>query len=58
MCCSSDLWLLDEVDVNLDEGNRELLFNAIKIKIESGGIVLFSSHYDTKGKPAIDLDYF
>ena len=58
MCCSSDLWLLDEVDVNLDEGNRELLFNAIKIKIENGGIVLFSSHYNTKGKPAIDLDYF
>lgn len=58
MCCSSDIWLLDEVDVNLDEENRGLLFNAIKIKVESGGIVLFSSHSDFRGNPAIDLDCF
>jgi heme exporter protein A len=43
-CCDSDLWLLDEVEVNLDEENRALLYNMIAIKANNGGIVIISSH--------------
>ena len=44
VCCQSDLWLLDEVEVNLDEENRNLLYNLIAIKSNNGGIIVMSSH--------------
>ena len=49
-CCHSDLWLLDEVETNLDENNIKFLHHAIITKAQAGGIVLLSSHYDTKIK--------
>ncbi len=42
--CYSDLWLLDEIDSNLDQNNRKLLTNIILTKASNGGIILFSSH--------------
>ncbi len=44
MSCHSKIWLLDEVEANLDEENRKLLYNAIAIKASSGGIILWASH--------------
>lgn len=44
MCTFSNLWLLDEVDTNLDEENRHLLSNAVQSKAASGGLVFIATH--------------
>lgn len=44
LSCQSDLWLLDEVESNLDQENRSLLHNLIISKANNGGIVLMTSH--------------
>lgn len=44
LSCQSDLWLLDEVEVNLDQENRRLLNNLIISKANNGGIVLITTH--------------
>jgi len=41
---NSPLWLLDEVDSNLDEANKKLLHNLIVSKSNSGGIIFIASH--------------
>ena len=42
--CPSQLWLLDEVDVNLDKKNQDLLNNLIITKADSGGIIFLTTH--------------
>ncbi|RTK93238.1 MAG: heme ABC exporter ATP-binding protein CcmA [Rickettsiales bacterium] len=56
--CSSKLWLLDEVDTNLDSSNKEILLNLILTHANNGGIVIFASHNDLQFKTAqiINLD--
>jgi heme exporter protein A len=44
LACQSDLWLLDEIDSNLDQENRDLLYNLIISKANNGGIIVISSH--------------
>lgn len=44
LSCKSNLWLLDEVETNLDAENKYLLNNLIISKANSGGIILISSH--------------
>ena len=44
LSCQSDLWLLDEVETNLDAENKHLLNNLIVSKANNGGIILISSH--------------
>ena len=44
ICCNSNLWLLDESDVNLDEANKQLLYNLITIKANNGGVIVMSGH--------------
>lgn len=44
MACYSKIWLLDEVETNLDEENRKLVYNLIAIHTNSGGIILWASH--------------
>lgn len=44
LCCNSDLWLLDEVDTNLDDTNTKLLKNLIHTKMESGGVIIVITH--------------
>lgn len=59
-CCHADLWLLDEVETNLDESNLKLLHFAMLSKAQSGGIILISSHMKEmlKNTQVIDLkDY-
>lgn len=41
---NNDLWILDEVDTNLDEENAALLYRAIISKRENGGVVIIASH--------------
>lgn len=50
LSCNSDVWLLDEVDNNLDFNNLTLLNNLLYAKINSGGIVILTSHNHTKLK--------
>lgn len=38
------IWLLDEIDNNLDESNKLVLYNAIISKASMGGIVIIASH--------------
>jgi heme exporter protein A len=54
--CQSKLWLLDEVDSNLDEANKDLLLNLIISHADSGGIVFITSHDQPKIKTAQILD--
>jgi heme exporter protein A len=46
IACQSDLWLLDEIESNLDHENKELLHNLIISKANNGGIILLTSHSD------------
>ena len=47
-CCHAELWLLDEVETNLDELNLKCLHHSIMSKANSGGIILISSHMNNK----------
>jgi heme exporter protein A len=43
---ASNIWVLDEIDSALDEGNTALLRNLMATKANNGGIIFFSSHRD------------
>jgi heme exporter protein A len=42
----ADIWLLDEPSVNLDQKNKEKLFNLIATKVKEGGLAIIASHDD------------
>ena len=44
--CKTSIWLLDEVDNNLDKENKDLLDMLIVSKADSGGIVFLTTHDD------------
>ncbi|WP_375326941.1 heme ABC exporter ATP-binding protein CcmA [Candidatus Tisiphia endosymbiont of Nemotelus uliginosus] len=44
MLCQTDLWLLDEIEANLDQENKALLYNLIISKANNGGIIILTSH--------------
>ncbi len=48
MCCNAEIWLLDEVETNLDKDNLALLHNAIISKASSGGMIIISTHNEAK----------
>ena len=52
MSCQTNLWLLDEVDSNLDQENKELLYNLIISKANNGGIIIITSHSPNNIKSA------
>lgn len=56
LTCPSRLWLLDEVESNLDETNLKLLQNLIITKANTGGIILLSSHMKKQIESAITID--
>lgn len=47
MLFKSDLWLLDELESNLDESNLDLLKRLIVSKANSGGIIIIASHQES-----------
>lgn len=53
IACSTNLWLLDEVEANLDQDNKELLYNLIISKANNGGIIILTSHSNIDIKTAI-----
>ena len=58
--CPTKLWLLDEVDSNLDQSNLELLLKLIITHADNGGIAVLTSHNDLPLKTAqiIHMDQF
>ena len=56
IACQSRLWLLDEVDTNLDKKNQQLLLNLIVTHADSGGIIFLTSHNEPEIKSAQVLD--
>lgn len=40
----TNLWLLDEPDLNLDIKHRNLLIDLIKIRVKEGGIIIMVTH--------------
>jgi heme exporter protein A len=40
----ANIWLLDEIETNLDEQTKALLYGLITSKVASGGIVIISTH--------------
>jgi len=50
LACNADIWVLDEIDQNLDTENLALLHNVIQIKANQGGIIIFSTHNPEKIK--------
>lgn len=56
IACQSKLWLLDEVDSNLDSDNKKLLLNLILSHANNGGIVFITSHTPPEIKTAQIFD--
>lgn len=56
ICCPSNIWLLDEVENNLDSETRHLLNNLIITKANSGSIVIASSHQENVIESAMVID--
>ncbi len=52
MACQTNLWLLDEVEANLDQENKGLLYNLIISKANNGGIIILTSHSNIDIKTA------
>lgn len=60
MLSSANIWLLDEMDNNLDKDNKMLLNNLIVTKANNGGIIIMATHNmpDIKGGIMINMsDY-
>lgn len=57
-CCYAKLWLLDEVETNLDELNLKCLHYSMISKAQSGGIILITSHMKQRVQDSqvIDLE--
>jgi heme exporter protein A len=47
---NAPIWLLDEIETNLDEQNLQLLRNMISSKVSSGGIILITTHQKPANK--------
>lgn len=60
IACRSKLWLLDEVDANLDENNKSMLLRLIISHADNGGIVFLATHQgvDIKTAQILSLDDF
>jgi heme exporter protein A len=56
LACSSQVWLLDEVENNLDSISRQLLTNLLISKANNGGIIIASSHTETLIDSALIID--
>ena len=56
LACSSRLWLLDEVENNLDSEGKELLNRLIISKADSGGIIIATSHNEPSIKSALIIN--
>jgi len=54
---NSNLWLLDEPEVNLDDNMRNILMNLIYAKAKEGGVIIIASHNfnDIKNAEHINL---
>jgi heme exporter protein A len=55
---SAPIWLLDEIQTNLDEHNLQLLQGLIASKISSGGIIIISSHIKPVKGQILNLEDF
>ena len=60
IACQSKLWLLDEIDSNLDEEAKKKLMHLIISHANNGGIVFLASHNEPEIKTAqiIDLNNY
>lgn len=56
LACSSQIWLLDEPESNLDPTSKQLLNNLIISKANSGGIIIASSHHEISIKSALIIN--
>ncbi len=43
----TNLWLLDEPDVSLDQKFRKILIDLIKVRVKEGGVVIMTTHNET-----------
>lgn len=60
MACHSEMWLLDEPFVNLDERGKLLLTELIKVRCREGGAAIIASHeaVDIEGVFEINIEEF
>jgi heme exporter protein A len=56
IACQSKLWLLDEIDSNLDEEAKKKLMHLIISHADNGGIVFLASHNEPEIKTAQIID--
>lgn len=52
LVCRSKIWLLDEIETNLDKKNRELLSKLIVSHADNGGLAFIASHHEPSIKTA------
>ncbi len=60
LACYADIWLLDEVENNLDKYHLNLLHDCISTRVNQGGIVFMTTHNpeDSYSKNILDLNLF
>ena len=56
MACKSRIWLLDEIDTNLDQTNKELIHNCIYSKANNGGIIIYTGHNNSNLQSNIKIN--
>lgn len=56
LACNANLWLLDEIDQNLDKNNQDLLDKLIMAKADSGGVIIQTTHHTPRIKSAAILN--
>lgn len=60
MAVYSNVWVLDEPEINLDPEFQERLFHAIRVRVMEGGLVIIASHLTLPLENIVTLhmDYF
>lgn len=56
MASHTMLWILDEPTTNLDQNGIDLLFNAISIRAQQGGIIMIASHSDVPLEGVMEIN--
>lgn len=54
--CCSKIWLLDEIETNLDQYSTQLVYHLMAAHADAGGIIIWASHASTPWKNILEIN--